>query len=267
MDCKRFLNLVPEIIELDIDDPTIDAQTLDEFDEHRETCEDCQKAYEFALMIDDALRERAEEIFCGKIPDHLTTMAVDVLKNKASVYEKKGNYEEAIKCLGEALQLSPDNLESLYKLTVTHILAGQIKEAEDVLTKLDELDVNSHERYNLWGVLYFKKGDIDKANFIFRDASLINPQAAYIYNNIALACVEKEDADLAYYFSNLALSFDPKNDLIKENCIIIEDWKNLVPSERSTEELEIVQEKIRNDLMIFPYEASPPYKLSELYLH
>jgi len=99
--------LLPDILDIDVDDPSIDAASLDEFDAHLDLCQDCKAVFDFALRIEDVLEEKAEEIFCGKVPNHLINAAIKILTNKAEAYQKEGKHEEAIKCYQEALELRP----------------------------------------------------------------------------------------------------------------------------------------------------------------
>jgi hypothetical protein len=61
------------------------------------------------LRIDDILREKSEQIFCGQLSAEQISAAVSTLSKRAKTYLGQGEDSLAIKCLEEALELRPDD--------------------------------------------------------------------------------------------------------------------------------------------------------------
>jgi len=137
---------------------------------------------------------------------------------------KLGDYPNALQVLMKAKEFDPDNLEIRFKATHVLIIAGKISDArkeidfilekepqnlqalsyladisskpediEDVLGRLENLEVNPQDRQKLFmtlGQLYTRKGDLSKAESEFMDSlkgETDIPQAHLALGKIALA--------------------------------------------------------------------------------
>jgi len=108
--------------------------------------------------------------------------------NRGNAYNVKGDYDRAIKAYNDALQISPDVIDTYIDLADVYTKKGDYDRAIEECNKAIQLDLSSNLRsvssdlsvtsaaaYNNRGDAYVGKGDKDKAIADYRKALSINP--------------------------------------------------------------------------------------------
>jgi tetratricopeptide (TPR) repeat protein len=126
--------------------------------------------------------------------------AIDRLFAKAyegmgRAYQKIGKLEEAEKFMIRAADI--------------HMSKENVEEAEMVLDEIKEINPNTVNIYNSFGVLYRKKGDFKKALFNYKKAIVIHPDRARIHYNIGRLYIEMKDPETAKSYFMQALKLEP----------------------------------------------------------
>jgi tetratricopeptide (TPR) repeat protein len=126
--------------------------------------------------------------------------AIDRLYAKAyegmgRAYQKIGKPEEAEKFMIRAADI--------------HMSRENVEEAEMVLDEIKEINPNTVNIYNSFGVLYRKKGDFKKALFNYKKAIVIHPDRARIHYNIGRLYIEMKDPEMAKSYFVQALKLEP----------------------------------------------------------
>ena len=100
---------------------------------------------------------------------------------------RRGDYQEAVKELEEAVELEPDNQEIYYALGLSYMELGQRKEAEEMLLKSLELSRFPDQVYFALGDLYLAKDDYARSIEFFERALVPMPNNPEIYLRLAQA--------------------------------------------------------------------------------
>lgn len=110
-------------------------------------------------------------------------------------YQKLGQLEEAEKYMIRAADI--------------HLSKENVKEAEMVLDEIKEINPNTVNIYNSFGVLYRKKGDFEKALLNYKKALVIHPAMARIHYNIGRLYIDLKDPETAKSYFMQALKLEP----------------------------------------------------------
>ena len=119
--------------------------------------------YSWALYLWDRMDEAIHEHKLAQKYDPFNPLQTAWL---GALYCYDGQYEEAMKCAYEALDIQEDYVVSYYVMGITHLANGRIEEAIEAHKKLAEL-----VPFWIWelGVTYAKAGKIKEAEKILAD--------------------------------------------------------------------------------------------------
>lgn len=149
--------------------------------------------------------------------------------NLGYVQTSQGNYTEAIQAFRKATAIDRlfakayegmarayqklDQLEEAEKFMLRaadiHLSKENVEEAEIVLNEIKEINPNSVNIYNSFGVLHRKKGDFEKALLNYKKALVIHPDRARIHYNIGRLYIEMKDPESAKSYFVQALKLEP----------------------------------------------------------
>ncbi len=125
------------------------------------------------LVDDEYLKEQIKRRIAG-----VNMQAGDDSQTKPGIAPKQGYYREAIASYKDILEKypnSPDNAEVLYQLAKAYDLEGQVKNAQQMLTRLVRLHpyyINMSEVYFRLGDIYFNSGRYKKAEHAYEQTTL-----------------------------------------------------------------------------------------------
>lgn len=162
--------------------------------------------------------ERAGELFARRKWD----LAIDALKaalasnplnpaihfNLGLAYEQKGQDALAAKCYAQALDLEPENLQTLLRLGKCLTRIGQYEQALSVLEKTQSIDPSFEPGYCARIVPCVKLGQHELAEELFYQARLYKDHCPDCYASIAVGLYERGLYDKAIYCWNKALEQD-----------------------------------------------------------
>jgi Flp pilus assembly protein TadD len=176
---------------------------------------DARASYEQALALLDPAK-----------PDHLPVI-VAVKRAVASTYYREAGQaktkdakakgmDQSVATLKQALELKPDDPETLQLLVNVLVDAGREQEAQTYLAKLPQGAKIDPERLINVGIKYYNEKQIDKALEAFNKAVTDNPELAEAYYYRGLVYLNKGKVPEAKADFQKLLALDPKNKFAKE---------------------------------------------------
>jgi Flp pilus assembly protein TadD len=167
-----------------------------------------------AAPAPDAASERSGGLSVAGIND-------DILK--AQALRKKGDYDGAIKILGQLVLVSPDNVRVIGEYGKVLVLEGRAREAVEFLDRAVVLDSSDWSLQSALGVACDEAGDYAKAKIAYEAALRLKPDEAIVLNNYALSRLMAGDPTVAQTLIRkaVALSSDAK---IARNLAMIDSF-------------------------------------------
>ncbi len=107
---------------------------------------------------------------------------VKAYQQRASIYDWLGEYSKALADFNYALEISPNNIETLVNRGITKGKTGKYDEAIADFDKALEIDPNSAYAYSNRGLAYAFAGQLDKALDDYDKAIEIDPSGNTYYN-------------------------------------------------------------------------------------
>jgi tetratricopeptide (TPR) repeat protein len=147
----------------------------------------------------------------------------------AKLYERDGEYKEAIGAYQAAIQLDPNNVDYLIDLIELLILTGDTEQALELADRTVELAGEDDRAQTVKAAAYIANADrlsnagIDaseeyaKAAEAARNATGINPENGAAYGYLAAALVEQGDLYFgdAFDMAELAVAYEPDNPVVQ----------------------------------------------------
>jgi hypothetical protein len=116
----------------------------------------------------------------------------------------------------KAVKVAPDNGVALTRLAGLYGEMGNLKSADELLTRAIDKNPAYVSSYVLQGTLYFEQGRYEEAQSVLQQALEINPFDPNIYEQLGLIAVDVGNFTLARQSLELALRFDPANTRVKQ---------------------------------------------------
>jgi len=176
---------------------------------------DARASYEQALALLDPAK-----------PDHVPVI-VAVKRAVASTYYREAGQaktkdakaqglNQSVATLKQALEIKPDDPETLQLLVNVLVDAGREQEAQSYLAKLPQGAKIDPERLINVGIKYYNEKQIDKALEAFNKTVADNPDLAEAYYYRGLVYLNKGKVPEAKADFQKLLALDPKNKFAKE---------------------------------------------------
>ena len=134
----------------------------------------------------------------------------DSYNNQASVHYQKGEYDQAIDDLDEALRLNPEYAEAYNNRGIAYFSKREYDQAIADYNEALRLNPELVEAYNNRGLAYHDQGEYNQAVADYNEALRLNPEDAEAYNNRGLAYFSKGGYDQAISDYNEALRLNPE---------------------------------------------------------
>ncbi|WP_052420966.1 tetratricopeptide repeat protein [Paraburkholderia ferrariae] len=131
----------------------------------------------------------------ARIPDDVDALAV-----LAGLEQLRHELEGAYHNCSHLLEVNPDHPEGLRLMGVIQMDLGRLDEAERFGRRAIEVS-KAPLAYNSLGVTLMKQGRLDNAADMFRQATLLDPNNAMMYNNLAFCLTHSETVTPAEVFS------------------------------------------------------------------
>jgi tetratricopeptide (TPR) repeat protein len=123
--------------------------------------------------------------------------------NKGRKYYYQEDYDKALECFQEAVQIQQRSGEEPYPMLYMNIGScylrkGNYSKAEEYLEKAierypDTLPKQKSQAYTNLGVLYFEKGNYDEAIECHKEAIQLDPNNEQAHKNLAIALEKAEN--------------------------------------------------------------------------
>ena len=125
----------------------------------------------------------------------------------AKLLEKKYRIDAAIAEMQKALVLVPDSMEAQIELGQLLCRNGQSKEALAIAEKIDPNDhVESAAKKFITGWAHHQLGDLDQAEQLLTEATVLNPKSARVLYELGKVCRAKGKTKKALDAFHLALA-------------------------------------------------------------
>lgn len=134
----------------------------------------------------------------------------------ANAYKRLGNVNEAIKCYEEAIVLNPEYALSYNNLAVVMIGVERLKDAEKYFLKALNLDPDNPQTLYGIGLMYKKIGEIEKAKSYFEKAEINSDKAPNLKRIISDTIYEMKYGDVTNSLNINKQSIS--NNIIPELC-------------------------------------------------
>jgi TolA-binding protein len=143
----------------------------------------------------------------------------------AAAYRNKKEYDNAIAAYNDLLKSDPNNDKAIVGLGMTNLEKGDLKAAEDTLTKAAEGAKPTREVFYNLGEVKFSKGQTDEAATWYQKASDVDPTWGKPIFKLALVALNKGDKDGTIKMMEKVISADPTSPEAAQAKTVIEQLK------------------------------------------
>jgi Flp pilus assembly protein TadD len=143
----------------------------------------------------------------------------------AAAYRNKKEYDNAIAAYNDLLKSDPNNDKAIVGLGMTNLEKGDLKAAEDTLTKAAEGAKPTREVFYNLGEVKFSKGQTDEAAAWYQKASDLDPSWGKPIFKLALVQLNKGDKDATIKMLEKVISADPTSPEAAQAKTVIEQLK------------------------------------------
>jgi TolA-binding protein len=143
----------------------------------------------------------------------------------AAAYRNKKDYDNAIAAYNDLLKSDPNNDKAIVGLGMTNLEKGDLKAAEDTLTRAAEGAKPTREVFYNLGEVKFSKGQTDEAATWYQKASDLDPAWGKPIFKLALVALNKGDKDGTIRMMEKVISADPTSPEAAQAKTVIEQLK------------------------------------------
>ena len=143
----------------------------------------------------------------------------------AAAYRNKKEYDNAIAAYNDLLKVDPNNDKAIVGIGMTNLEKGDLKAAEETLTKAAEGSKPTREVFYNLGEVKFSKGQTDEAATWYQKASDLDPTWGKPIFKLALVQLNKGDKDGTIKMMEKVISADPTSPEAAQAKTVIEQLK------------------------------------------
>jgi tetratricopeptide (TPR) repeat protein len=140
---------------------------------------------------------------------------VQTLRLKGILAREMGNASESLKLLEQLAELNPDAAEPLNEIALTHMAVGAISKAEQLLRRALEKDPTSINAHSNFGALLHQRGNVRQAINCYRAALELQPDEVELRCNLAKALSDAGEQESAIEECDTALSHSNEHPFVK----------------------------------------------------
>ena len=164
---------------------------------------------EALLRLQRGNSQQAEKIYWQVLEYAPNNIKADACNSLGIIFTKQGQYEQAIACYQQALNLEPNYIDACKNLGVVFTQQGQYGQAIDCYLQALELEPNCAGSYNNLGAVFMKQGQYGQAIDCYLQALNLNPNYIDAYNNLGTVFTEQGQYRQAITCYQQALNLDP----------------------------------------------------------
>jgi Flp pilus assembly protein TadD len=143
----------------------------------------------------------------------------------AAAYRNKKEYDNAIGAYNDLLKVDPNNDKAIVGLGMTNLEKGDLKAAEETLTKAAESPKPTREVFYNLGEVKFSKGEADEAAKWYQKAADLDPSWGKPIFKLALVQLNKGDKDATIKLLEKVMAADPTSPEAAQAKTVIEQLK------------------------------------------
>jgi Flp pilus assembly protein TadD len=143
----------------------------------------------------------------------------------AAAYRNKKEYDNAIAAYNELLKTDPNNDKAIVGVGMTNLEKGDLKAAEETLTKAAEGPKPSREVFYNLGEVKFAKGSTDEAAALYQKAMATDPSWGKPIFKLALVALNKGDKEGTIKMMEQVIAADPTSAEATQAKAVIEQLK------------------------------------------
>jgi predicted TPR repeat methyltransferase len=143
----------------------------------------------------------------------------------AAAYRNKKEYDNAITAYNDLLKVDPANDKAIIGIGMTNLEKGDLKAAEETLTKAAEGAKPTREVFYNLGEVKFSKGQTDEAATWYQKASDMDPTWGKPIFKLALVALNKGDKDGTVKMLEKVIVADPTSPEATQAKAVIEQLK------------------------------------------
>jgi Flp pilus assembly protein TadD len=143
----------------------------------------------------------------------------------AAAYRNKKEYDNAIAAYNDLLKVDPANEKAIVGVGMTNLEKGDLKAAEDTLTKAAQGPKPTREVFYNLGEVKFSKGQTDEAATWYQKAVDLDPTWGKPIFKLALVQLNKGDKDATIKMLEKVISADPTSQEAAQAKTVIEQLK------------------------------------------
>jgi TolA-binding protein len=143
----------------------------------------------------------------------------------AAAYRNKKEYDNAIAAYNDLLKVDPNNDKAIVGLGMTNLEKGDLKAAEDTLTKAADNPKATREVFYNLGEVKFSKGEADEAAKWYQKAVDMDPTWGKPIFKLALVSLNKGDKAGTIKIMEQVITADPTSPEAAQAKTVIEQLK------------------------------------------
>lgn len=132
-------------------------------------------------------------------------------------FEKKNNFQAALKEYGNILKTNPNASEALDRTAYIYMKLGEVQKAEEAAKKAIQAGGASPVSYNIIGLMHERNNNLGYAEKYYLKAIEKDPEYASAYNNLGNLCLKRGEADESVNYYKIAIDKDNSNPLFFNN--------------------------------------------------
>jgi Tfp pilus assembly protein PilF len=140
----------------------------------------------------------------------------------AAAYRNKKEYDNALAAYNDLLKSDPNNEKAIVGIGMTNLEKGDLKAAEDTLTRAAEGPKPTREVFYNLGEVKFSKGQADEAATWYQKASDLDPSWGKPIFKLALVQLNKGDKAATIVLLNKVIAADPTSPEAAQAKTVIE---------------------------------------------
>ena len=143
----------------------------------------------------------------------------------AAAYRNKKEYDNAIAAYNDLLKIDPNNDKAIVGVGMTNLEKGDLKAAEETLTRAAEGPKPTREVFYNLGEVKFAKGNTDEAATWYEKAVALDPAWGKPVFKLALVALNKGDKEGTIKMMEKVIAADPTSPEATQAKAVIEQLK------------------------------------------
>ncbi len=131
--------------------------------------------------------------------------------NLGDMYDRHGDYEQAVVEFQKAIALKPNYADAYHNLGNTYVNMGKLKEAAEAFSRAYQLNPNLWQSLEGLSAIYYENKKYKEAEDFAKRAIAVNPNEASLYSNLGIIYMTLKDKNQAISAFQQALTLNPQD--------------------------------------------------------